>query len=232
MSELEFLKLPWEIQGALASGYAAYAVAYTGLRDRQRPIDIAFLSLVFSVPAMLAFWLLASRGLAISIPAAFVASIVTGIIWRRAIRPLVFQILKKFDVTWSNDDPSALATLSSNTEFRITQIAVLLDDGTWLRCDDARKFVAAPFAPYLLGPNGDVALYLTHEETADGTVKTLTTVRDANYGDRITYVPAGRIKRITIRHKTKTNHPSKVGAEEAEQQHQSALGRAQALVEP
>jgi hypothetical protein len=217
--DLEFLKLPWEIQGALASGYAAYAVAYTGLRDRQRPIDIAFISLVFSVPATLVFWLLASKGPSISIPAAFVAAVGTGIVWRRFIRRLVFSILKKLDVTWSNDDPSALATLSDNSKFPVSQIAVLLDDGTWLRCDDVSKFIGAPFAPYLLGPNGDVALYLTHEEPSNGEAKVLKSVRDSYYGDRITYVPAARIKQITIRHKSTTaSHSSTAVVVEAAQE--------------
>jgi hypothetical protein len=203
MPELEFLKLSWQVQTALASGYAAYAVAYTGLRDRQRPIDVAFLSLVFSVPATLVFGFLASYGPLISIPVAFLAAVAVGIFWRRIVRPFVFPILKKFDVTWSNDDPSALATLSENSKFGVTQIAVLLDDGTWLRCDDARKFGDAPYAPFLLGPTGDVAFYLTHEESAGGELKTLKTVRDPYYGDRITYVPASRVKRIAIRHKSK-----------------------------
>jgi hypothetical protein len=213
MADLDFLKLPWEIQVALASGYAAYALAYTGLRDRQRTIDIAFLSLVFSVPATIIFAVLASKPPTITIPLAFAAAFAVALVWRKFLRPFVFPILKKYDVTWSDDDPSALATLSGNSKFRITQIAVLLDDGTWLRCDDARKFSDAPFAPYLLGLNGDVALYLTHEEAADGKVKTLATVRDPGYGDRITYVPASHVKRITIRHVPTPNRPSKAAGE-------------------
>ncbi|MGO9700430.1 MAG: hypothetical protein ACLPX7_14355, partial [Xanthobacteraceae bacterium] len=152
MSELDFLKLPWEIQVALSSGYASYVLAYTGLRDRQRTIDIAFLSLVFSVPATIVFGL-SSAGLPIRspfilIPLAFVAAFATAVIWRRFIRPHVFPLLRKFDVTWSDDDPSALATLTSNSKFRVTQIGVNLDDGTWLRCDDVLKFEHAPFWPY------------------------------------------------------------------------------------
>lgn len=214
MPDIEFWKLPWEIQGALASGYAAYSVGYMGLRDRQRPIDVAFISLVFSVPATLVFLLLASKGPTISIPVAFMAAVAAAIIWRRFIRPLLFPILKMLNVTWSNDDPSALATLGDNSKFGVTQIAVLLDDGIWLRCDDVHKFDGAPFWPYLLGPNGDVALYLTQEESASGEVKMLTSVRDSYFGDRITYVPASRIKRITIRHASKANHPSMVAAVE------------------
>jgi hypothetical protein len=204
---LDFLKLTLEVQVALASGYAAYAISYTGLRDRQRPIDIAFISLVFSVPATVTYSFFASNGYLISIPAAFLAAIVAGIVWRKFVRPFVFPILRWFNVTWSNDDPSALATLSGDSKFGVTQIAVLLDDGTWLRCDNVLAFENAPFSPYVLGPNGDVALYLTHEESSAG-VKALTSTRDSYYGDRITYIPAARIKRITIRHGSKASHLS------------------------
>jgi hypothetical protein len=212
MPDIDFLKLPWEIQTALASGYAAYVLAYTGLRDRQRTIDVAFLSLVFSVPATIMFGLLPKWSPFVLIPLAFVVASATAIIWRRFIRPHVFPILRKFDVTWSDDDPSALATLSGGTKFAVTQIAVHLDDGTWLRCDNVNKFDGAPFWPYILGPSGDVALYLTHEEPAGGEARELTTNRDSYYGDLITYIPASRIKQITIRHVSKANYSSRVAA--------------------
>jgi hypothetical protein len=94
MTELDLLKLPWELQIAFASGYAAYAVSYTGLRDRQRPIDIAFISLVFSVPATMLFGLLSSFkwGMMISIPLAFAIAISAGIVWRR-FKPCIFTLL-------------------------------------------------------------------------------------------------------------------------------------------
>jgi hypothetical protein len=218
----DFLGQLWEIQVALASGYAAYAIAYTGLRGRQKTIDIVSISFVFSLIPTFVLWWLVSEGPVISSAAAFFISIVAGIIWRKLIRPFVFPILKQLNVTWSNDDPSALVTLSDNAKFRTSAIAVLLDDGTWLRCDDVNKFENAPFWPYILGENGDVALYLTHEESADENVKDLTTVRDSYYGDRITYVPASHIKQITIRHTSKANHSSKAAASVVEQAEPSA----------
>jgi hypothetical protein len=162
MTLLEFLKLSWEIQLALASGYCAYVLAYTGLRDRQRPVDVAFVSLVFSLVATCVLWLLApSQGPLVSSIAALCASILTGILWRRIGRDLVMHVLRRFDVTWQDDAPSALATLSANTKHRVSQVAVLLDDGDWLCCDDTRKFANSPFGPFQLGPNGDIAMYVT-----------------------------------------------------------------------
>jgi hypothetical protein len=128
MTQLDLLKLPWEIQLALASGYAAYVVAYTGLRDRQRTIDVAFISLIFSVIATLVLTLAHPYvGIIASGAVAFAASVCFGIIWRRFGRSFVLFLLRKADVTWSDDEPSALLTLSGNTNFYVTQIAVLLD---------------------------------------------------------------------------------------------------------
>jgi hypothetical protein len=90
-----------------------------------------------------------------------------------------------------------------------------MDDGTWLRCDDVRKFSDAPFAPCVIGPSGDVALYLSHEDSPDGKSKEITSARNREYGDRITYVPASRVKRITLRYKS--NHLSTEAGEDAEQ---------------
>jgi hypothetical protein len=209
-----FLNLSVGIQTAIVGGYLAYVIAYMGLRDRHRPIDVAFISLVFSLIATAVLWLLSSYGPVISIPSALVATIIAGLIWRRFLHPFLFLILRHFDVTWSNDDPSALATILDDRRSYITQIAVLLEDGTWLRCDDVQQFRGAPFWPCLIGPNGDVALYLTHEEPKDGEAKLLATVRDAIYGDRLTYIPAARIKQITMRRKSKVNRSSTAEAAE------------------
>ena len=51
MSAEDLLKLLWDLQVPLAGGYAAYVLAYTGLRDRQKTVDVAFISLVFSLIA-------------------------------------------------------------------------------------------------------------------------------------------------------------------------------------
>ena len=37
----ELLNLPWQIQVSLASGYAGYMLAYTGMRENHRTIDSA-----------------------------------------------------------------------------------------------------------------------------------------------------------------------------------------------
>jgi hypothetical protein len=208
MNQYDLLRLPWEIQLALASGYAAYVVAYTGMRERQRTIDIAFISLVFSLVATLVLWLLSSQSIVIASVAAFIASVLAGAAWRKFGRPLTLAALRAGNVTWSDDEPSALATLSCSTKFYVSQIAVLLDDGTWLSCKDTAPFADAPFGPCQIGPNGDVAMYLTHEEPPGGEEREVPNVRNVAYGDRVTYIPASKIKRITLRHTAKSIRPS------------------------
>lgn len=202
MSAEDLLKLPWDLQVPLASGYAAYVLAYTGLRNRQKTVDVAFISLVFSLIATGVLALAAKRSVE-PIQAsglAFAVTVISGAIWRKLGRPFVGWSLRAANITWANDDPSALATLSENTKCYVTQVAVQLDDGSWLSCQSAVDFTGAPFGPFQLGPNGDIALYVTDITEADGTDKPQLTLRDPAYGDRITYVPAARIKRITVRY--------------------------------
>ena len=204
----DLLNLSWQIQLALASGYAAYLLCYAGIRGSHTTIDTTFSTLIFGLIATAVLYL-ARPGLSDIMAAAlaFFAACAAGLIWRRFLRPLLRWLMRELDVTWSDDDPSALATLLANSKFRVSQIAVLLDDGTWLSCNDTSLFADAPFGPCRLGPNGDVALYLTHEETPAGEVQERKTVRDAAYGDRVTYIPAARIKRVTFRHTREVSRP-------------------------
>lgn len=199
MSELA--TLPWQIQLTLASGYAAYLIAYIGIRSAHTSVDTFFVSLAFGLVTTGSMWIMRGIDPIYSVPAAFLTTVAIAILWRSFFRTWLHAALYRANVSWSNDDPSALATLSANSRARISQAGVQLDDGTWLTCAEADIFRNSPFPPVTIGPNGDVALYLTHEELP-GQMKTeLTTVRDEQWGDRITYIPASRIRRITLRHK-------------------------------
>jgi hypothetical protein len=131
---------------------------------------------------------------------AFLITISAAMFWRRIGCRLWRDLLRYAGVSWSDDNPSAWMSFSESTDNYVSQIAVQLDDGTWLQCNDTSKFSDAPFGPCVLGANGDVALYLTHEERPDGKSKELKTVLDPHYGARLTYIPAARIRRLTLRH--------------------------------
>lgn len=197
----ELHNLPWHIQVTLASGYAGYLMAYVGLRESHKTIDTAFIVLAFGLVATATLWLLSAYPPLASGAAAFVSTCAAAFAWRKWGISILHWFYRKANLSWGNDDPTALATLTRSTRFYVTQIGVLLDDGTWLTCEDASKFADAPFGPCVIGPTGDIGLYLTAEEKPDGTSRQLSTVRNDHYGDRITYIPAARIRQITFRHR-------------------------------
>jgi len=207
------LGLPWNIQIAVASGYAAYLFAYKGIRQHHQTVDVAFSTLAFSAIATASLWLLNMPKDPVRAGAeAFCITMVAALIWRKALAPFVGATVRILDISWSNDDPSALDTLAANSKNRISQVSVLLNDGTWLRCDDTSKFKGAPFSPYVLGKSGDIAFYLTHErKPEEPEARELKTVR-TNYGDRITYIPASSIKLLNIRYESKINRFQKAAA--------------------
>jgi hypothetical protein len=201
----DLLDLPWQIQVSLASGYAAYLLGYRGIRFGHSAVDTTFITLIFglvatAIIALLNIWH-PSINPVVSGAVAFLGACVVALLWRRIFRQWLHRFLRAAKISYTDDDPSALATISANNKFGPTQIAVQLDNGTWLRCDYAAKFNESPFGPFVLGPNGDIALYLTHEELEGQPAKELQSVKDKDWGDRITYVPASRIRQITLRHK-------------------------------
>lgn len=61
---------------------------------------------------------------------AFLACCIVGLIWRKQGRKWLKRLIRYFDISWSDDDPSALASLLADSDNQLSQIAVLLDDGT------------------------------------------------------------------------------------------------------
>jgi hypothetical protein len=196
----KFLSLPWEIQIALGSGYLAYALAYLGIRDHHKPIDTAFRAVAFGlcatsvlaiIPADLGFWRIA---------AAVLVSLVSGFLWRYWIADGVQWLIRKADLSWSDETPSAWSKITlHNSRTYVSQISVQLDDDSWLFCTDTRPFSDSPYGPCVLGPTGDVALYVTHKCGPGEEIVEDTAVRDPHHGSLLTYVPANRIRKVTLR---------------------------------
>jgi len=165
-----WIDLPWQSLVVLASGYAGYSLAYTGIRYHHKAVDVAFSSLVFGIFTLaglrIASYLALSSALAAIVGIA--ATLLVALFWRRWGRDLLRHVLREYDFSWSDDDPSAWVSLSTQQDFKISQCGIRLDDGTWLLCDDATKFEKAPIAPFIFGPQGDIALYVTHKELPDG----------------------------------------------------------------
>lgn len=196
----KFLSLPWEIQIALGSGYLAYALAYLGIKDHHKPIDTAFRTISFGLcatsvlallPASYGFWRIAT---------AVLASLLAGALWRYWIADGVQWLIRKADLSWSDETPSAWSKITlHNSRTYVSQVSVQLDDDSWLFCDDTRKFAESPYGPCVLGSNGDVAIYATHKCLPGQEIIEDPDVRDVHHGDKLTYVPAGKIRRVSLR---------------------------------
>ena len=199
--EATVVALPWQLQLALGAGYAAYIIAYSGIRDHHKGADIAFRSIAFGLVTPAAFAIMPAWVAWVQVAVAVTATVAAGLLWRFLGMAIVSNALRRFDVSWADDVPSAWTTVAiQNSRHRLSQIAVQMDDGSWLYCDDTSGFAVAPFGPCRFGLNGDVALYVTSEEDAAGTVTHHEAVQDAAWGDRITFVPASKVKRVALRY--------------------------------
>lgn len=108
----DILALSWKVQVALASGYAAYIIAYRGIRVHHSTQDALFLSLVFSLVATVNLYWWANFNPVLSGMAAFAGTIAIGLFWRRRGIDLLTSLLRGPDTTWSDDSPSAWVALA------------------------------------------------------------------------------------------------------------------------
>jgi hypothetical protein len=117
------------------------------------------------------------------------------------------RALKAADICWIDDFPSALMSITTQEKYYIRQISVQLDDQSWVHCNDASLFMNSPFGPCSIGESGDLGIYATSVELADGTIRALEGVRNEEWGDEITYIPAARVKRVGFRY---SKRPSRI----------------------
>lgn len=195
----DLVDLPWQIQVALASGYVAYMLAYTGIRSHHQVTDTAFRTLLFGLCATLMLWLTRGWHPVASAGVAALATIAVGIGWRRFGIDALVSMMRSADISWSDDMPSAWAVLNANARFPVSQISVELDDGTQLQCTDTMPFASAPFGPCRYGSTGDIALYVDSIARPGQKARRQPSVSDEVYGFRLTYIPASRVRRVHFR---------------------------------
>lgn len=197
------INLPWQVQLVIASGYAAYSLSYVGIRSHHSSIEIAFSTLIFGLVTVIALYVLfvfKIKDVFLSTILAFLFTVAAGFLWRRFGRGLLRATVRKIGVSESDDDPSAWTALFDGHNCVVSQIAVRLTDGSWIRCDDTRLFKDEPFGPCLLGGTGDLIIYPTHIVTPSGIVRPqLTTIN--NHGTRSYYIPKETISYMSVRHR-------------------------------
>lgn len=203
--DLDFLTKSLPLQLAIGGGYLAYITAYVGIRAHHTQTDIAFLTIAFGLVATAtAFFMgpLNWPNVAV-IPLCLIASVIAGLFWRKYLRWGVRKALRWMRVSFADDDPSVFAVLASDTRNQVTQVTVSLDDGRELLCDSTGKFRDAPLEPFIFGSDGSVAMYVTHVYALDANgvegEKVNEGVRDPNFGDNMTFIPAGSIKHLDVR---------------------------------
>lgn len=201
---LDFFKAPLILQLALGGGYLGYLAAYAGIRDHHKQIDVAFLTVAFGLAATLSYGLVEPRiGQTAAIALAVVLSVIIGLAWRRFGRALVRGLLKRGKLSYADDDPSVMTAIFADTQHHVSQVLVTLDDGRELQCANTADFEKAAIAPFIYGADGSVALYVTHvyRPQPDGTQKVdrQEHVRNPEWGDNLTIVPASRIRNVDIR---------------------------------
>ena len=195
----KLLSMPVAIQIALGSGYLAYLIAYAGLRERHTATDAIFRSAAFGLAATAVLTTLDGRSIWVKL-GAVAATIVVGIVWRWVVMEATRAAFRHTDISWTDDIPTAwLSVTATRTNAKVSQLAVDLEDGRTLLCEDTRRFRDAPHGPCVFGLSGDLALYVTAEMWADGCWVEHDRVLDDVEGANLTYVPAGKIKRVEMR---------------------------------
>ena len=205
----ELLALPWKIQIALVAGYAAYMLAYLGVRKYHTAADVFFKTIAFSLVASAVLAVKCNISPFYQSTVAIFTTVLVGLIWKKWICHIYDKSLRKFGINFE-DHPTAWLTMTHDQAHYFSQISVLLDNGTWLECRHLPNFEHAPLGPAVFGPEGDVGIYITHTISAKGETKELKTTSDEHYGFRMTYIPKDRIARINVRKKPKNKQKPKI----------------------
>lgn len=196
----KLLTLPWQIQLTLGCGYFAYMIAYGGIKQHHSSADAVFRSIGFGLVASAVLFWMPPYPVWRPLTAA-ILTISAGAFWRAKGMLWFRSILRGSNVSWSDDTPSAWVTITAErTDLRPSQIAVDIDGGRTIVCDDTTRFTDLPFGPCTFGLDGSIALYVTAERKPDGEWIEITDITEQGRGSKLTYVPASGVKRIEIRY--------------------------------
>lgn len=203
---VDYFQWPIWVQVALGGGYLGYLVAYLGIRAHHKQADIAFLTMAFGLIATLAFGVCEPViGYVLASIAAVLASVMAGVFWRVLGRRGVRGAMRFGRISFVDDDHSAWETVFADTNHDVSQVRVDMDDGTQLFCEDLSKFANAAIRPVIVGNDGSVAMYVTHVyrrgQNGDEIETPRSDVISRDWGDRMTLIPASRIKALELRFK-------------------------------
>lgn len=204
MFDKSLLDLPWPTLVTLAAGYIGYFVANVGVKDQHKAVDITFSALVFGLFSAGIYHASVWVGINAYMAAfpAVMAAFVAGSCWRKYGRKWMYSLLRKYDISWSDDTSSAWQAMFGHTQYRVTEIFVYLKDGSGLLSRLPGNYEEWPNGPFTLGNHGDISLYVTHRKSINGEAwEEYEGVVHQSWGALATWVPADQIARVDIRRK-------------------------------
>lgn len=91
--------------------------------------------------------------------------------------------------------------LQNDERMNVSQAHVRRKDGVQFMCEDASDFNDTVTGPFWFGPDGSVALYVTHQRAVDedNWQKVEGQIKDPEWGDLVTILPADQISMIELR---------------------------------
>lgn len=204
MFDKSLLDLPWPTLVTLAAGYIGYFVANVGVKDQHKAVDITFSALVFGLFSAGIYHASVWVGINAYMAAfpAVMAAFVAGSCWRKYGRKWMYSLLRKYDISWSDDTSSAWQAMFGHTQYRVTEIFVYLKDGSGLLSRLPGNYEEWPNGPFTLGNHGDISLYVTHRKSINGEAwEEYEGVVYQSWGALATWIPADQIARVDIRRK-------------------------------
>lgn len=196
------LDLPVGILVALGAGYLAYRLAFVGRDGHHGPIDVLFLALVFAAvvrwcDVALQAWL---PPIWSPVPASLLV-IAVALLWRRFVGGWTRDALRRMHLVDDDGQPNVWRSMLVRNLRSPTRLVVHLKDGSSVMCDRLAAFHQAPMETSLLGPDGSIALYITHVMSAGEMEWKECAPYDPEYADwgyEMSFIPASEIARVDI----------------------------------
>lgn len=201
MIDASLINLPWATLVTLASGYIGYFIANVGLKDHHKPIDITFSTLIFGLFAAMVYqafiWIGWGEYLAALLAALY--AFANGAWWRKYGRKFMYKFLRDHDISWSDSTSSAWQRMFDQRGYYISEIYVILKDGTTLVSEQPGNFEGQPCGSFVMGADKDILIHVTREKHPGSSEWIKRKVIHDSWGTMATYIPADQIARVKIR---------------------------------
>lgn len=201
MIDASLINLPWATLVTLASGYIGYFIANVGLKDHHKPIDITFSTLIFGLFAAMVYqaFVWAGWGEYLAALLAVAYAFANGAWWRKYGRNFMYKFLRDHDISWSDSTSSAWQRMFDQRGYYISEVYVILKDGTTLVSEHPGNFEGQPCGSFVMGADKDILIHVTREKPPGSSEWIKRKVIHDSWGTMATYIPADQIARVKIR---------------------------------